>query len=329
MNSWSGRLAGHYWTVLPFVQDSLLDSTRKRVSASSSPWSLTVADPVLGSVRLSGRLFLPPGARRLLLAIHGLGGNAESTYLRQSLQAAHAAGVACLCLNLRGADGQGEDFYHAALTSDLHAALACAELAPFEELHVLGFSLGGHLALRLACEPHDARLRSVAAICAPLDLEHTQRELDSARRAFYRHYMLSRLKACYLSVAQRHAVPTPPARVLRIRRLREWDELTVVPRFGFGSAAQYYRQASASTHLHQLSVRTLLVQAEHDPMVLAQTVRPTLLTTPSLLDVRWIRRAGHVGFPPDLNLDEPAPAGLASQVLSWLTAARPPGGAGR
>ena len=298
MNSWSEQIAGHYWTVLPFLQGSLPGSARTQVTLSS-PWSLLVPDPALGSVRLSGQLFLPAGARRLLLAIHGLGGNAESAYLRQSLQAAHAAGVACLCLNLR-----------------------CAAVAPFVVLKVLGFPLGGPRAVGLAGVPHDVRLRSVAAICAPLDLEHTQRELDSPRRALYRHYVLRRLKACYLTVAQHHVVPTPPARVLRIRRLREWDELTVVPRFGFGSAAQYYREASASTRLHALGVRTLLVQAEHDPMVLAQTVRPTLLATPPLLDVRWVRRAGHVGFPSDLDLGEPAPAGLASQVLSWLTKSR-------
>jgi predicted alpha/beta-fold hydrolase len=100
--------------------------------------------------------------------------------------------------------------------------------------------------------------------------------------------------------------------------LREWDELTVVPRFGFGSVARYYQQASAATCLPALRVRTLLLQAEFDPMVLAETVRPALRTAPPLLEVRWLRRAGHVGFPPDLHLGERAPAGLGSQVVSWL-----------
>ncbi len=324
MNDWSAALlgrywTGHYWTLLPFLQGLRPGSAPLLGAASVQPWSLSVADPLLGSVRLSGQLSVPAGARRLLLAVHGLGGSAESNYLRQSLQAAHAAGLACLCLNLRGAAGDGEDLYHAALTSDLHAALASPELMPFAEVYVLGFSLGGHLALRLASEQHDARVRAVAAICAPLDLELTSRELDSPPRALYRHYILRRLKACYVQVAARRPLPTPVARVLRVNLLREWDELAVVPRFGFGSVTRYYQQASVAPRLPELRVRSLLLQAEHDPMVLAETVRPALQLTSPLLDVRWVQRAGHVGFPPDLNLGEPAPAGLSHQVLNWLT----------
>lgn len=317
MSDWSAALSGHYWTLLPFLQGALPGATRA-LAASSRPWSLTVPDALIGPVRLSGRLYPAPGARHLLLAIHGLGGNAESSYLRQSLQAARQAGWASLCLNLRGADGEGEDLYHAALTSDLHAALASPELGGFEHVHVLGFSLGGHLALRLACEPHDARLRSVATVCAPLDLEHTSRLLDSTPRALYRHYILHRLKACYAQVARRRQLPTPLARVHQVRLLREWDELTVVPRFGFGSVTRYYQQASAAGCLPALRVRTLLLQAEFDPMVLAEAVRPALRAAPPLLDVRWLRRAGHVGFPPELQLGEHAPAGLGSQLVSWL-----------
>lgn len=324
MNDWSAALSGHYWTLLPFLQGALPGAARALDAARSRPWSLTVGDPELGSVRLTGRLFPAAGSRRLLLAIHGLGGSVESSYLRESLQAAQAAGLACLCLNLRGAGGDGEDLYHAALTSDLHAALASPELAAFSDLYVLGFSLGGHLALRLACEAHDPRLRSVAAVCAPVDLERTTRELDGAPRALYRHYILRRLKACYAQVARRRVMPTALARVRRVTLLREWDELTVVPRFGFGSVARYYQQASVAACLPALHVRSLLLEAEYDPMVLAGTVRPALQRAPALLDVRWLRRAGHVGFPPDLNLGEHAPAGLAHQVVSWLTRSTAP-----
>jgi hypothetical protein len=36
------------------------------------------------------------------------------------------------------------------------------------------------------------------------------------------------------------------------------------------------------------------------------------------LDVRWVERGGHVGFPNDFHLGEAAPPGLESQVLAWL-----------
>ena len=317
----SGALAGHYWTLKPFLSGRLRKGSLSLAGLRCQPWSLHVADPSLGSVRLSGRLFTPSGAERLLLAIHGLGGSSESLYLRATVLDAYAAGMACLCLDLRGADGQGEDFYHAGLSSDLHAALASSELAGFRTLHLLGFSLGGHVALRCATEPHDARLMSVAAVCAPLALERSQQALDEPRRALYRHYVLQRLKASYAIMAQRRPVPTPVAEVLRVRRIRHWDELTVVPRFGFASATDYYRHASVGPRLHSLAVPALLVQSEHDPMVPAASVRPSLTSPPPLLDVRWCQRGGHVGFPADLDLGQAAPVGLPGQVRAWLATA--------
>ena len=330
MRPLSSSLSGHYWTLRPFLAGRFPKSARALSALRSEPWSLELADPQLGSVRLTGRLFSPEaapsgvsraGAERLLLAIHGLGGSAESSYLRAAVLDDHASGLACLCINLRGADGSGEDFYHAALSSDLHAALASPELRRFSALHVLGFSLGGHLALRCATEPHDARLLSVAAICSPLDLERSQMALDEPRRVLYRQYVLRRLKQSYAATARRRPLPTPVAQVLRVTTIRQWDELTVVPRFGFASARQYYRQASVAPRLHALRVPALLVQAAHDPMVPAETIRPALANAPPLLDVRWCERGGHVGFPSDLDLGQAALVGLPSQVRSWLLAA--------
>jgi predicted alpha/beta-fold hydrolase len=323
---WSAALAGHYWTLRPFVLEQRPGAARALAALPSRPWSLEVPDSQLGAVRLSGRWFTPEAADRALLVLHGLGGSAESSYLRSAVLDAHAAGLACLCLNLRGADGLGEDFYHAALSSDLQAALASPQLRGFRALHVLGFSLGGHLALRHATEAHDPRLLSVAAICSPLDLQRSQIALDAPERVLYRQYVLRKLKESYVATARRRPVPSPVEQVLRARTLRRWDELTVVPRFGFGSAPEYYRQASVAPRLGSLTVPALLVLAEHDPMVPAHSVRPALAGASAALDVRWHTRGGHVGFPADIDLGEPAPLGLPSQVRSWLVrhgAARP------
>jgi predicted alpha/beta-fold hydrolase len=314
----SGPLGGHYWTLRPFLQQQTWFGAPSQSAPRPVPWTIEVSDVQLGSVRLTGSLYAPVGAERLLLVVHGLGGCAESTYLQLAVARAHALGVACLCVNLRGADGQGEDFYHAALTSDLHAALGSPELAQYRSLHVLGFSLGGHLALRLGTEVHDPRLRSIAAICAPLDLQRSEQAIDQGRRVVYRRYVLERLKASYAEVAKRRPVPTSVARVLRVRLLREWDELTVVPRFGFGSVLDYYERASVGPLLGSLRVPALLVLTEQDPMVPAFTLRPALEAAAPRLQVRWLGRGGHVGFPSSVDLGQPAPLGLEPQVLSWL-----------
>jgi predicted alpha/beta-fold hydrolase len=254
----------------------------------------------------------------LLLSVHGLGGNSESPYLAASVWAAARSGWACLRLNMRGADGSGEDFYHAALTADLHAALASPELAPFRDIYLLGYSLGGHLALCFAAEAHDARVRAVAAVCSPLDLSRSAAAIDRPMSLPYRHYVLQRLKQAYAAVARRRPVPTPVERVQRVRSLREWDACTVVPRYGFQSTADYYAHASASGRLSALRVHALLVNTTYDPMVPSHTVLPALTHAAPNLDARWLHKGGHVGFPNDVDLGESGPRGLEVQVLSWL-----------
>lgn len=318
-------LGGHYWTLRPFASRRQLArrfawaAVREASGATlPRPWSVRVTDERWGTVRLSGQLHAVAGAQSVLLNLHGLGGNSESIYLEAGVAAAAALGWSCLRLNMRGADGSGEDFYHAALTADLHAALASPELAGFEHVYVLGHSLGGHLALRLASEAHDPRVRAVAAVCSPLDLARSVAAIDQPRRWLYRHYVLQKLKASYVEVARRRALPTPLDRVLRVRALREWDRLTVVPRFGFESGEDYYARASVAGRLELLDVPTLLVNTEHDPMVPSDTVRPALLAAGPKLDVRWLRTGGHVGFPLDVDLGESAPRELLPQILSWL-----------
>jgi predicted alpha/beta-fold hydrolase len=289
------------------------------------PWESEVADARWGTVRIRGELHAPPHARALVLVVHGLGGSSDSLYVASVAPIAAALGLACLRLNLRGADGSGEDFYHAALTADLHAALSSPRLAAFSDIYVLGYSLGGHQTLCLAAEPGDARIRAVAAVCSPIDLARSAWAIDQPARAPYRHYVLRKLKTCYVQVAQRRELPTPVRNVLRARSIREWDACAVVPRYGFASTEDYYARASAAPRLGALRIPALLVNTEHDPMIPADTVRPALVGGTPRLDVRWLRAGGHVGFPFDVDLGERAPRGLESQVLHWLTNAAAPG----
>ena len=217
--------SGHYWT----LRARLALSGRLRLLPPAREWEVELQDPVQGRLRLSGEL-REEGGPCLLVVVHGLGGSCASQYAVRSARAARRSGISCLRLNLRGADGRGEDFYHAGLTADLHAVLGAADLRRFETVWIAGFSLGGHLALRFATETADPRVRAVVAICPPLDLDATCRAIDGPGVGLYRAVMLRSLKRSYEAVAARGPVPTPMERIRSVRRIREWDELTVAPR---------------------------------------------------------------------------------------------------
>jgi uncharacterized protein len=312
-------LSAHAWTIGP----NLLARIAPRPAPPSSAWSTTLEDPQRGPIKLRGALQLgAPGPHEdtCLVVVHGLGGTYDRTYCVQAAWAAQRGGIACLRFCLRGADRSGEDFYHAGLTADLQAAISSPELARYQRLLVVGYSLGGHLTLRYAVGERDRRVRAVAAICAPLDLELAAQCLDARPSAIYRRHVLAGLNDIYSAVARRGPVPTPVSRVLSARSIREWDSLAVVPRYGLGSAEEYYQTMSVGPQLGRLEVPALLVQSRHDPMVPPWTYEPHLAAASSQLEVKSLGQGGHVSFP-RVRLHPHAQAGvLEDQVLAWLLA---------
>jgi predicted alpha/beta-fold hydrolase len=327
------RMRAHFWTVAPRLRQSL----RPLAAPPAEPWQTVVEDPTIGPVRLSGRLrhlragkARDAGGEELVVLLHGLGGTIESHYMPRGALAAEAAGLSCLRLSFRGADSSGEDFYHAGLTADVHAALASPELRRYRRIYLLGYSLGGHVALRFATEPGDPRVVRVAALCSPLDLGRAQEAIDAPDRWLYRRYLLSNLARLYATVAARRPVPLPVAEVARLRTLRDYDERVVAPRHGFTGAADYYARASVAPRLSRLRLPALLVNSSGDPMVLAHAVLSVLECPVPRLEVRWVAAGGHVSFPRGtelgLDLGGGSVAGGANltgrriedQVLAWL-----------
>ena len=307
-----------------------LRALRPEPAPACEDWQTVIEDPVMGPVRLTGRLChtgSPDGeADTLLLVVHGLGACADAAYARRAARVAEAAGLSSLRLNLRGADRSGDDYYHAGLTEDLRAALASPELARYRNLAILGFSLGGHTALRYATEGHDPRLRAVAAVCSPLDLAAGGRLIDRPGLWAYRRYLLNHLLEIYGAVAARRPVPVSLAEARRIRNFRDWDTRVVAARHGFRDADDYYDRMSVGPRLPRLGVPALLVASEDDPMVPAGAIRPVIegyggRALP--LDVRWVPSGGHMAFPRRLDLGlGPVPSGaggLEAQVVSWIS----------
>ena len=146
----------------------------------------------------------------------------------------------------------------------------------------------------------------------------TARSRDAPARWLYRRHVIAALQKMVEPLERRGRLPASMDVIRRVRTIRAWDDLIVAPRFGFATADAYYASESVGPRLGALSLPSLYVGAEHDPMVTVETVRPSLDRASAALDVRFTGRAGHVGFPADLDLGERAPHGLEPQILAWL-----------
>jgi len=308
------RMAGHFWTVAPAMISCLPVPSRLQARV----FRTVIEDSVVGQVRLTGLLSEVADSETIVVIVHGLAGNALSPYCASAARAATEAGFSCLRLSLRGADYSGEDILHGGITQDVWAALAAPAIARYKRVMLLGYSVGGHLALKAAIERADSRLQAVAAICPPLDLQQAATAFDHPARRPYRLHIFRGLNKAYAATAARGRAHVPLAIVARARSCRERDSLTVVARFGFRDADDYYKRESVARRLSDLRIPSLVVASRHDPLVPAETVSPALAGAPSALTAKWVEPGGHVYFPRQLDLGQGGRLGLEHQVIEWL-----------
>lgn len=269
---------------------------------------------------MTGRLSGDPEAKTLLILVHGLGGSAISTYMQTGAAAIEREDLLCLRLNMRGADRSGVGIYHAGLYDEIRAAIADPLFVNIERVYVFGYSMGGHTAMRLAALDPPPKLKGVASFCSPVDLAAGCLAIDEPAKSVYRRHVLKGLKEIYTAMASRpRALPAPLEEVIRIDRIRDWDELVITREFGFESPEDYWLSVGVGPHLPQIEIPALSVLTRHDPMVLKGTLMPYLDAAPNIRTI-CLADGGHVGFPSNLDLGLGMEGPLEVQALDWLMA---------
>ncbi|MCA0451467.1 MAG: alpha/beta fold hydrolase [Proteobacteria bacterium] len=242
-----------------------------------------IALPLDDGDALTGEFNRTPGgeAKPLVLLIHGLTGNANSTYMRVSAAAHLAVGSNVLRLNLRGAGGGGKAMYHAGRSEDLAQALRSLD-AP-HGIHTVGYSLGANMLLKHLGEGAGKIVKAVA-VSAPLDLAGTSMRMGARRNRLYHDRLLRQMLE--------DAHEPPPG----ISSIWDFDERIVAPRNGFKDAADYYARCSAAGFLDAIAVPTLIVHALDDPWIPPDAYMARDWTRNPRVTPMLASGGGHVGF---------------------------------
>lgn len=237
-----------------------------------------------------------------VLMLHGLEGSSAAGYMKSMARAALQAGYRAHRMNLRscgGTEAYCRTGYHSGLTADLlHVSRQLAEQGG-GPLHVVGFSLGGNVALKLAGElGASARglIAAVAAVSTPIDLAASVARIEERQNRLYEARFVRRLKRRIATLNRRHPELCSLTALSSVRSVREFDERITAPMFGFAGAAEYYSTQSAIRFLHGIRVPALLVQAKDDPVVpFAMFERPEVSRNPCV-ELRAVDHGGHLGF---------------------------------
>lgn len=181
--------------------------------------------------------------------LHGLEGNGDSGYIHSMAFDLLNAGFVPHRVHMRtcgGTEHLCETLYHAGLTSDLHAFLrGLKEERTGLPVFLIGFSLGGNVALKLAGQLGETDLiEGVCAISTPIDLAAGVRRIGKWDNRIYERRFLSRMRARLLATGR-----YSPEELEAARTLYDIDDRITAPSFGFKGADHYYATQSARNFL--------------------------------------------------------------------------------
>ena len=230
----------------------------------------------------------------IAVMFHGLEGSSESHYAQAFANYASEHGWDAVVVHYRGCGGienTAEVDYNAGDTAEAHHIFTQLK-SRYDVIVATGVSLGGNLLARYMGEYGDNALCAGAAVVsAPVDLATSAKAMHKfVARQVYTPYLLKPLLTKALKKIQDPELVTA---LKNIKTIDQFDELYTGPRHGYGSAAGYYRNASALPVLKDITKPTLIISAKDDPflgiMAKVQDVSPAVR-------LMYSEHGGHVGF---------------------------------
>ena len=253
-------------------------------------------------VRLLGYMSLPEDrtVAGLAILLHGWEGSADSTYILNTGKFLYQHGFGVFRLNFRDHGNShhlNEGIFYAVLFDEVFTAVRdVCNLKSSLSKHIVGFSLGGNFALRIAREcgrrPIE-NLKTIVAISPVLDPDKTTGSID--RNPFIRNYFI---KKWFRSLSIKQRIFPDLYNFADIMRLNSIRQITasLVERYSpYGSVNEYFKGYTLlDGNLSDISVKTVMLIAEDDPIIpIAEFLRLKLNAAGRLAVQRY---GGHNGF---------------------------------
>jgi uncharacterized protein len=238
-----------------------------------------------------------------VVIVHGLEGSTESQYVIGTGSKAWLAGMNVVRMNMRncgGTENLTPTLYHSGMSGDIDAVLTTLiKEEALQRVAIVGYSMGGNLAVKLAGEYGSnplPQLKAVATVSPAMDLGASADALHDWRNRLYEIRFLVNLKRRFRRKAQLFPGRYDPRHLKGCSSIREFDHEITARYEGFSSADDYYSRSSASRVAAHVTIPTLIIHALDDPFirVLPET-RAKLAANPNITFVET-QHGGHCAF---------------------------------
>jgi len=242
------------------------------------------------------------GAKKLAILSHGLEGDSSRSYIVGMVRALNRRGWDALAWNFRGCSGEPNRtvrFYHSGATEDLHTVVSHVDRhRSYETIVLIGFSMGGNLILKYLGERsnHFASLQAAVAFSVPCDLQSGAVKMAEFSNSMY---MIRFLRSLHEKI--REKMRLMPNQIddtgyWKIKTFKQFDDRYTAPLHGFENAQDYYSRASCKQFLTNISIPSLLVNAQNDPFLSFSCFPLEEADDNPCLYLETPVSGGHVGF---------------------------------
>ncbi|PLX90568.1 MAG: alpha/beta hydrolase [Desulfuromonas sp.] len=243
------------------------------------------------------------GGNTLVILCHGLEGNSTRDYIKGMVKAVNGHGMDTLAWNYRGCSGEPNRqkiMYHNGATYDLDSVVRHAtETGRYAAIFLIGFSMGGNLALLYAGEQGNnihPRICGVIGFSVPCELSHSSRALQHPACAIYMKRFLLKLHKKLQAKSDQYPDHITIDNYHQIKTFKQFDDRFTAPLHGFTDAEDYWHRCSCNRHLSRIKVPALIVNAQDDPFLRDDCYPRALVSANPHLTLETPAHGGHVGF---------------------------------
>jgi predicted alpha/beta-fold hydrolase len=247
--------------------------------------------------------FITGERKKLVIITHGLEGDSHRHYVIGMAKIFTMNGFDALGWNCRSCSGELNRlsrFYHHGDAGDLRSVtLHAIQKYGYEEIVLIGFSMGGSLSLRAVAEypeevPH--QIKKVIGFSVPCDLLSSVRILSQKTNKIYSTRFLRKLGE---KIKQKEKIF--PGLISyegyeKIKHFVDFDNRYTAPLHGFTDAYDFYTRASVKPFLPNIRIPSLIVQAMNDSFLSPECFCYEEAAGNKNLFMETPDRGGHCGF---------------------------------
>ena len=245
--------------------------------------------------------FIRSGNQRLVLLCHGLEGSSDSNYIKHYANHLDQQGYDVLAINYRGCSGEmNRQFlmYNSGKTDDLDWVIRHV-LSDYDQIFLIGFSLGGNLILKYLGDGHfpiSEKVKKAVAVSVPVHLSDASQQLLKPSNYLYQIKFLKTLRRKVRLKHRQFPDKIDPKYLLKTWNLYLFDEYFTAPMFGYKNAEDYYAQNQSIQFLDGIQTPTLIVNAKDDPFLGPKCFPYEHAERSSTIQLCVPNYGGHVGF---------------------------------